>query len=66
MSNNRCRCVLFSLPVKKSFAISIKDLEFQPEKEARLETNLNIVIQKKYQNFLDLFLKKNLNIISSY
>ena len=46
--------------------ISIKNLEFQAVKEARPETNPKSVLPKKYHNFLDTFLKKDLDIFFSY
>lgn len=44
----------------------MKNLEFQATKEAKPETNPKIVILKKYQDFLDTFLRKNSDILLFY
>lgn len=48
------------------FIVSIKNLEYQAEKEARPKTYLKVIIPKKYYNFLDIFSKKNFNILFFY
>lgn len=37
------------------FAISMKNLEYQIYKEAKLETDLKSIVSKEYHNFLNLF-----------
>ena len=44
----------------------MKDLEFQAEKEARPETNPKTVVPKKYHDFLDVFLKKDLDTLPAH
>ena len=55
----------FVCQLKKAqvFAIFIKNLEFKAEKEARPETNLKTIVLEKYYDFLDVFLKKNSDIL---
>lgn len=47
------------------FALSIKDLIYNRIK-AKVETNLKSVIPKEYQDFRDLFSKKNFNTLPTY
>lgn len=51
-------CVTWCLNGDQVFAVSIKDIQYQAEKEARAETNPKSVMSKKYYNFPDVFLKK--------
>ncbi len=44
----------------------MRDIEYQAEKEARDKTNLKSVVSQEYYNFLDVFSKKDLEILSSY
>ena len=48
------------------FAILMKDLEFQAEKEARPETNLKTVVPKKYYDLLYVFSKKDSDTLPSH
>ena len=41
------------------FAILMRDIQYQAEKEARAETNPTSVIPQKYHDFLDVFSKKD-------
>ena len=41
------------------FAVSMRDLEYQAEKEAKPETDPRTVVPAEYHNFLDVFSKKN-------
>ena len=41
------------------FAVSLKDLQYQAEKEARAETDPKSVVPEEYHDFLDVFSKKN-------
>ncbi len=52
---------MYSLQIKKAqvFAVSMRDLEYQAEKEARQETNLRTVVPEEYHDLLDVFFKKN-------
>ena len=56
----------YQLKKAQVFAIFIRDLEFQVEKEVKPETNSKIVIPEEYHDFLDLFSKKDLNTLSAY
>ena len=53
----------YQLKKAQVFAISIRDLEFHTEKEARPEKNPKTDIPKKYHDLLDVFSRKNLNIL---
>lgn len=48
------------------FVISIKDLEYQVEKEAKPETNLKNVLPEEYYDLLDIFSKKSSNTLLLY
>lgn len=48
------------------FAVSLKDLQYQIKKEAKAENNPKSIILEDYHNFLDIFSKKNSNILLSY
>ena len=41
------------------FAVSMRDLEYQAEKEAKPETNPRSVVPEEYHDLLDIFSKKN-------
>ena len=47
------------------FAISMRDLEYQTEKEARPDTNSRSIVPKRYHDLLDIFSKKGSNILLS-
>ena len=59
-------CLACQLKSAQVFAISIRDLEFQAEKKARPKKNPKTVILEEYHDLLDVFLKKNLDILPSY
>lgn len=42
------------------------NLRFKAEKEARPESDPKIIIPEKYNNLLDVFLKKNSDTVLSY
>ena len=46
------------------FALSMRDIQYQAEKEARAETDLKSVVPHKYHDFLDVFSKKDSDILS--
>ena len=48
------------------FAVSMKDIQYQAEKEARAETNPKSVVPQEYYNFLDVFSKKNSDTLLSH
>lgn len=41
------------------FAVSIRDLKYQAEKEAKPKTDSKSIVQDKYHYLLDIFSKKN-------
>ena len=45
------------------FAVSMRDIQYQAEKEARAETDLKSVVPQEYHDFLDVFSKKDSNIL---
>ena len=49
----------YNLKRVQVFAVSMRDLEFQAEKEARPETDPKSVVPKEYHDLLDVFSKKN-------
>lgn len=42
----------------------MRDLEYQEQKEARSETNPKNIVSKEYHDFLNVFSKKNTDILS--
>ena len=45
------------------FAVSMRDIQYQAEKEARAETNPKSVVPQEYHDFLDVFSKKDLDTL---
>ena len=45
------------------FAVSMKDIQYQAEKEARAKTDPKSVVLQEYHDFLDVFSKKDSNIL---
>ena len=45
------------------FAVFMRDIQYQAEKEARVETNLKNVVPQEYHDFLDVFSKKDLDTL---
>ncbi len=52
-------CTACRLKRAQVFAVSMRDLEYQAEKEARPETNPRSVVPEEYHDLLDVFSKKN-------
>ena len=48
------------------FPIFIKNLEFQAKKKTRPETNLKTIVLEEYYDLLDVFSKKNSDILPSH
>lgn len=44
-------CVAYKLKIAQIFAISIRNLEYLAEKEARPEINLKSVVSEEYKDF---------------
>ena len=59
-------CTACFLKEAQVFAVSMRDIQYQAEKEDRAETNLKSVVLQEYHNFLDFFLKKNSDILPPY
>lgn len=59
-------CAACRLKEAQVFAISMKNLEYQVEKEARPETNPRSIVLEKYNNFLNIFSKKISDTFLSY
>ena len=47
------------------FAVSMKDIQYQAEKEARAETNPKSVVPQEYYDFLDVYSKKDSGTLST-
>ena len=56
-------CAACHLKRAQMFAVSIRDIQYQAEKEARAETNPKSVVPQEYYNFLDVFSKKDLDTL---
>ena len=54
-------CIACRLKRAQMFAVSMKDILYQAEKEAKAKTNPKSVVPQKYHDFLDVFSKKNSN-----
>ena len=48
------------------FAVSMRDIQYQAEKEARAETDPKSVVPQEYHNFLDVFSKKDSDTLPPY
>ncbi len=48
------------------FAVSMRDLEYQAEKEARPETNSRSVVPEEYHDLLNVFSKKDSDTLPPY
>lgn len=59
-------CAICKLKKLQIFAISIQDLKYHVEKKVRPKTNLSNIILEEYYNFLNIFSKKNIDILPSY
>ena len=53
--------VAYRLKGAQVFAVSMRDIQYQAEKEARAETNPKSVVPQEYHDFLDVFSKKDSN-----
>ncbi len=52
-------CAACYLKRAQVFAVSIRNIQYQVEKETRAETNLKSVVPQEYHDFLDVFSKKD-------
>ena len=59
-------CAACHLKRAQVFAISMRDIQYQAEKEARAETNPKSVVPQEYHDFLDVFSKKNSDTLPPY
>lgn len=44
----------------------MRNLEYQAQKKTRLKTDLKSVVSEKYHDFLDIFSKKNSDILPTH
>ena len=56
-------CAACHLKRAQVFAVSMRDIQYQAEKEARAGTNSKSVVPQEYHDFLDVFSKKNSNTL---
>ncbi len=63
MIGTNAYCAACCLKRVQVFAISMRDIQYQAEKEARFETDPKSVVPQEYHNFLDVFSKKNSDIL---
>ena len=59
-------CAPCHLKKAQVFAVSLKDLQYQAKKEARAEIDPKSVVLEEHHDFLDVFSKKNSDILSPY
>ena len=59
-------CAACNLKGAQDFTFSIKDLKYQAEKKARPETDPKNVVPEEYHNLLDVFSKKDSDILPSH
>ena len=59
-------CAACRLKGAQVFAVSMKDIQYQAEKEARVETDLRSVVPQEYHDFLNIFSKKDLDTLFSH
>lgn len=66
MIDTNAYCTTCKLEWAQVFAVSMTNLEYQAKKKARLETDLKSVIFKEFHDLLNVFSKKNLDILLLY
>lgn len=59
-------CTACKLKKAHVFALSIRNLKYQAKKKTRPKTNSKSIVLEEYHNFLDVFSKKNSDILSSH
>ena len=59
-------CAAYCLKRAQMFAVSMRDIQYQAEKEARAKTNPKSVVPQKYHNFLNVFSKKDSDTLPLY
>ena len=59
-------CTTCRLKKAQVFAVSMRDLEYQAEKEAKPEIDLRTVVPAEYHDLLDVFSKKTSDTLSPY
>ena len=59
-------CATCHLKRAQVFAISMRDIQYQVEKKAGAEIDPISVLPQEYHDFLDVFLKKNLDTLFPY
>lgn len=56
--------ILCRLKEAQAFALFMRNIQYQVEKEARAKTDLKNVVSQQYSYFLDVFSKKRLKYFS--
>ncbi len=59
-------CIAYCLKKAQVFAISMRDIQYQAEKEARAKTDPKSVVSQEYHDFLNVFSKKDSDILPPY
>lgn len=59
-------CIVYHLKRAQEFTISIKDIQYEAEKEGKAKTNPKSIISQEYHDFHDLFSKKDSNTLLSH
>ena len=66
MINANTYCTACKLKSAQVFAISMRNLKYQAEKETRSETDPRYIVSEEYHNLLNIFSKKNSDILSPH
>ena len=56
-------CTVCHLKRAQVFVVSMRDIQYQAEKEVRAETDLKSIVPQEYHDFLDVFSKKDLDTL---
>ena len=59
-------CIAYYLKKAQMFVISMKNIQYQAEKEVKTKTNPKIVVAQESHDFLNVFSKKNSDTLLSY
>ena len=59
-------CISWKLKKAQVFAVFMRDLKYQAEKEAKPKTDLKNIVQNEYHYLFDVFFKKNSDILFLY
>lgn len=59
-------CITYKLKKPRVFAVFMKDLEYQANKNDKSRINLKVIVPKKQHDFLNIFFKKDSDIFFLY